>query len=342
MKISVIIPCYNCENTIKITLDSILEQASSDVEIVCVNDGSKDKTANILSEYSDRIKCIHQENSGVSIARNNGVKHASGEWVAFCDADDIWHKDKLRILLQAINSVSDVDFIFHDFYILLNGEILEKCATHSKNTFFPIFSQWNITIPDILTGHKQIDISNIESEWDSMNLHFGNAFYWLIMGNFVLPSSVAIRRTAFLGQNGFTDEFIYAEDTEFFLRISKQVNFMYIDLPLVGYRRTTTSLLSTSMLQTMENGIRSIYKNCVEDEAIYKQYKDRIDSSLAKKYARLAYFHLSESRNREALKLASKALKLNIREKLAWITLFFSFTPIKILNLIRGIRNKFK
>lgn len=90
-KISVIIPCYNVEKYLRECLDSVVNQTLKDIEIICVNDGSTDGTQKILEEYAkkdSRIFVINQENSGVSVARNNGIKQVHGKCVMFLDSDD--------------------------------------------------------------------------------------------------------------------------------------------------------------------------------------------------------------------------------------------------------------
>ena len=89
--ISIIIPCYNAAKTISRTLNSIREQDFKDVEVIVVNDGSTDNSLQVLSMFEkvdNRIKIITQENSGVSVARNNGIKHAKGNYIVYLDADD--------------------------------------------------------------------------------------------------------------------------------------------------------------------------------------------------------------------------------------------------------------
>lgn len=91
MKYSVIIPIYNAEDTLKLCIDSIRRSGLDNYEIVLVNDGSTDQTAAIcesLRYNCSQIEYIFQENSGVSVARNNGIRHAKGEYILFCDADD--------------------------------------------------------------------------------------------------------------------------------------------------------------------------------------------------------------------------------------------------------------
>ena len=90
-KISVIVPVYNVEQYLSQCLDSIINQTYKNLEIICVDDGSPDNSGKILDEYAEkdnRIKVIHQENQGVSVARNTGLDNATGEWVSFIDSDD--------------------------------------------------------------------------------------------------------------------------------------------------------------------------------------------------------------------------------------------------------------
>jgi glycosyltransferase involved in cell wall biosynthesis len=95
--VSVIIPVYKAEKYIADTVKTVLEQTYQNFEILIINDGSPDKSIEICQGFTDsRIKIIHQENKGVSAARNTGINHAQGEYIALLDADDLWTKDKLE------------------------------------------------------------------------------------------------------------------------------------------------------------------------------------------------------------------------------------------------------
>lgn len=100
VNVSVIIPCYNAEIFIKDCLDSVFAQTLQEIEVICINDGSKDSTIDILKEYGSRNKNLYilsQENQGSGIARNRGIDIAKGEYIAFMDADDFYPaKDTLE------------------------------------------------------------------------------------------------------------------------------------------------------------------------------------------------------------------------------------------------------
>lgn len=101
-KYSIIVPVYNSEKYLDDCLNSIFKQTNQDFEVICVNDGSTDKSLDILNKYKDEIKIINQENQGVSLARNNGVKKASGKYIIFVDSDDTIENK----LLEKIDIVS--------------------------------------------------------------------------------------------------------------------------------------------------------------------------------------------------------------------------------------------
>ncbi len=97
--ISVIIPCFNAARYINEAIDSVLKQTVLPIEIIVVDDGSTDESANIAKSIDKHVKVLQQHNQGESVARNRGIKEASGDWVAFLDADDIWKPGKLEAQL---------------------------------------------------------------------------------------------------------------------------------------------------------------------------------------------------------------------------------------------------
>ena len=97
------IPCFNASRFLNATLDSVLAQTHPVREVILVDDGSTDDSAEIAESYGPAVRVIRQSNQGESVARNRGIEAAVGDWVAFVDADDIWERDKLERQMDALS-----------------------------------------------------------------------------------------------------------------------------------------------------------------------------------------------------------------------------------------------
>ncbi len=100
--ISVVIPAYNAGRFIRRTIDSVLAQTYTDYEIIVIDDGSTDDTAEIVKSYGSKVRYIYQKNAGDGPARNTGIYAAKGEWIAFLDHDDEWLPEKLRLQMELL------------------------------------------------------------------------------------------------------------------------------------------------------------------------------------------------------------------------------------------------
>lgn len=101
MQFSIVIPLYNKENSILLTLNSVINQTYKDFEVIVIDDGSKDNSLQRVKEVKDdRIRIITKENEGVSKARNVGIKNAKYSWIAFLDADDLWKENHLETIVK--------------------------------------------------------------------------------------------------------------------------------------------------------------------------------------------------------------------------------------------------
>ena len=116
MKISVIIPAYNAAAWIGRAIDSVLYQTLAADEIIVVDDGSTDATADWVRRYGDRVVLIQQANAGVSAARNAGILAAANEWIAFLDADDEWLPDKLNIQTDLLKRNPELVWASSNYY----------------------------------------------------------------------------------------------------------------------------------------------------------------------------------------------------------------------------------
>lgn len=114
MKLSIVIPVYRTQDTIKRCIESILQQSFTDYEIILVDDGSDDACPRICDEYAQkdaRIKVIHQKNGGLSDARNTGIKKAQGEYITFVDSDDTIADNTLEVLVKELENYPHVDIL---------------------------------------------------------------------------------------------------------------------------------------------------------------------------------------------------------------------------------------
>jgi glycosyltransferase involved in cell wall biosynthesis len=120
--ISVVIPAYNSERYVAEAIESALGQSHPPAEIIVIDDGSTDGTAEIVRRFSDRVHYLHQENGGIGNARNRGVQLAQCSFLSFVDSDDAWTKDKLSLQLQLFNSVPELDMVFGHAAQVVTGD----------------------------------------------------------------------------------------------------------------------------------------------------------------------------------------------------------------------------
>jgi len=133
MHVSVIIPTYNRVQTLSRAIDSVLNQKSPVDEIIVVDDGSTDDTANQISRNYPNVKLIQQPNLGVSAARNAGIKQACFEWIALLDSDDTWKPEKISAIQQAQQTQPEI-LLFHSNEIWIrNGVRVNPMKKHRKS-----------------------------------------------------------------------------------------------------------------------------------------------------------------------------------------------------------------
>ena len=125
IKVSVVMPIYNAYDYLRPAIDTVLGQTLSDIELICVDDGSTDNTLEVLKEYQaadERVRIVTENNAGPSVARNKGLVRARGKYVIFLDADDFYEIDMLE-KLYARAKVDDLDIVIGK-YDIYNKSIL--------------------------------------------------------------------------------------------------------------------------------------------------------------------------------------------------------------------------
>ena len=116
MLFSIIIPTYNREKFLPKAIESVINQSHNNWELIIVDDGSTDNTKSLIEDYQkkeNRIKYIFQENSERSVARNNGIKNAKGDWICFLDSDDLYHETHLEVFTTSLKKINlKMQYIF--------------------------------------------------------------------------------------------------------------------------------------------------------------------------------------------------------------------------------------
>ena len=206
---SIIIPTYNREHLVRRTLESVFAQSFTDFEVIVVDDGSTDATLDVVATFGDRVKILKQANQGPGLARNLGARHATGQYLAFLDSDDLWFPWTLRFFAQTIKQ--------HNFPALISGNPL------------PFVSESDLAAVTESPAHV-----------DQYADYFASPYRQ------VCPSACAMLVTsqAFNTVNGFAKEWVNGEDSELFIRLGEQPNFICVRAPwTVGYRTTPGSLI---------------------------------------------------------------------------------------------------
>lgn len=196
MKISVIIPVYNVEKYIRQCLESVINQTYKNLEIIIVNDGTKDNSMKIVEEYlqDKRIKIINKENGGLSSARNKGLEEATGKYISFIDSDDYID---LNLYENIVNELNEEDVIIFDYYVYneknKNFEIIAKkeenlkiddnkflCTSHSNNCWNKLYKREFI----LKIGIKFLEILyedvfwNIQTIFEASKIKYINRKYY--------------------------------------------------------------------------------------------------------------------------------------------------------------------
>jgi glycosyltransferase involved in cell wall biosynthesis len=195
-RVSVVIPVFNRARCLGRAIDSVLDQDFKDIELIVVDDGSTDDTRKILQGYGDRVRSVFQENQGPGAARNNGVGHATGEWIAFLDSDDVWLPQKLGRQLEWADA-NEVDLCFHNV-------VRPADAAEPRGNGGPING----------AGRKAPDLAFSESAV------LGDSFGLLIeAAHIFLTTTLLLRRGAFMNVGGMSPDLLTNQDIDLYLRL---------------------------------------------------------------------------------------------------------------------------
>lgn len=239
--VSVIITSYNYEHFISFAIESALNQKYGNVEILIIDDGSTDGSRKIIEKYSSekKIRIFFQKNSGQAAATNRGIMEASGKYIAFLDADDIWYPEKLEKQVP----------LFEDSEVGV------------------VYSASNV----IDAENKILNLR--QTKIISRNENFTQC---MLLENFIPFSSSVVKRECFYKSGLLNSQYRVCTDYDLWLRISKFYKSDCVNEPLIGYRVKQNSLSSNpvNMLNTSREITELFYQQNAEildDEFIKKE-----------------------------------------------------------------------
>jgi len=337
-RISVIIPTYNCSKYVGGAIQSILDQSYANIEIIVVDDGSTDDTKDSILPFMNRIVYVFQENRGLPGARNRGMQEASGEYLAFLDADDLWRNNKLEIQAKVLDSFPYVSIVFSDFSVFSESGYRKDCYFYKC---FPIFQQYDYNISDIFCNKTKLYAPGLNKE---LTIYYGNICKYLFCGNFILPSSVLMRKSAVDKLSGFDEKYKIAEETEFFLRICTSFDAAYVDHPLVDYlvKRIGNLTGSSNIERLIKNAINIQESYIAKHPQLYQANRPHFDGAVAKSYIRLAYYYLTMINNRNARVEARNSMSWKYLQLRAYAYWLFSFCPTVLLTAARKLKGSIR
>ena len=288
--VSVIIPAYNADKFISQAFDSVFAQSYRPIEIIVVDDGSTDSTAEIIKDYqviknskfynSDEINLIYifQENAGQSKARNAGIRAAKGKYIAFLDADDLWTPIKLERQMNYLESNSEISLVFGDMMIFDKEGILVDSA----------FKKY---------GYPECD----------KNGRVLNAFENLLDRNFISVGTVFLKKNCLEGSGYFDESIRYAEDYDLWLRITLKFEIGCIP-EIFRFKRMHDSNLSNNKVNFYYSRIYILNKLNAHYSNILKSKSIALNKYVSETIKELSYFFYLKKQYKNAIKMMFKYL----------------------------------
>jgi glycosyltransferase involved in cell wall biosynthesis len=294
--VSIVIPTYNSAAFLGQALRSVFAQTYQDFEVIVVDDGSTDETEVQSKNFGDRVISVRQEHRGPGAARNLGILHTQGEFVAFLDADDLWLPEKLAKQVEYMGCHPDVVLAYTDFS---RGEDPRKS-----------------------NGAR---LSNYRHKGS------GHLFSGLLRENFVATPSVLVRRHALAASGLFDPTLTGAEDRDLWLRLARVGPFGLIDEVLVLVRNHPGNTMKTIQFARDQARAYGMMLARYSDEA---EPASLLRQNLGDCYWNLAYAERLEGNYREAAKAYRAASKLGCHRFGAGARFLLMRLPKPILGLL--------
>jgi glycosyltransferase involved in cell wall biosynthesis len=300
--ISVIIPCYNAERYIAATIESVLAQDQPEMEIIVVDDGSTDHSADTVRRAFPTVQLELQANQGVAAARNRGISVARGEWVAFVDADDIWLPGKLSAQLRQLQAAPE-------------------CRMN-----YTAWDVWPSDQPRPAADYLAClqDLAGDGARWDGPS---GWIYPQLLLDCVVWTSTVLAQRSLLDELGGFDSSLHIGEDYDLWLRASRVTSILRIAKPYALYRIHPSSITKSMPVDNYRAKVigRALSRWGIASPDGSLADQAAVQRSLAKSWSDFAGAHLQAGNLAQARRGGWASLRSSLGHVPAWKVLIKSY-----------------
>jgi glycosyltransferase involved in cell wall biosynthesis len=293
--VSVVIPTYNRAHLVPRAVATVLANVEPGDEVLVVDGGSTDATPDALAPYGGRIRLLHSRHTGPASARNQGIREARCDLVAFLDSDDEWMPKKLALQKAVFQARPDVLFCFSDFA----GRDAEGLETRR---YLLEWTKDKRSWDDVLApGVPFSALSSLPEGLGDFKVHVGNMYLQLLLNDYVATFTTVVRRQAAGAALAFPEDMPFYEDSDLYSRLAKIGNGAFLDVETAwqnghdGPRITDTD--SYVKLSCRIKLLEGIYGR---DREFLAQHQDAFDLRLWDQYCQRARYLLVRGRTKEA------------------------------------------
>ena len=328
--ISVVIAAYNAQHSLRATLDSLLAQTWANTEIIVVDDGSTDRTADLLATYATRVRTLRQPNGGLAAARRAGVAAARGRYIALMDADDLCRPERLAVQARILARWPDVVLCCSDFDAFdEHGQV----STAHAGRYYTALRQAPQGLRGLLPNAETLDITGClpdtqAEQSQQVTVCRGDAYRVLVHGNFVHPPTVLFRRSVLDAVGSFESEAGSMCDWDWVTRAARTGQVAFVERSLLDYRLSSTQMSAPRhRLRASTDTLRVAERICRRDEALYLAERPRFRAELGFYCADAADAQIDHDRRQAARLLARSVFRFGYVSALTLRVLVKLLTP---------------
>lgn len=303
--VSVVVPTYNRADRLKDTVASILAQTVPANEVLIVDDGSQDNTAEVCRGFPAPVRYIHRANGGSAAARNTGMRAATSEYIAFLDADDVWEPTKLEVQLALHAAHPEIAWSATNHYTTDRAnQPLPGVQGFARD--LPAFEAAGVDPESFFS--IAMARSEVEAAGTRHAAYTGDAFELNFYGNFVYPSCAMLHRSVMDHAGLFDEALRCAVDTEYFHRVSAYAPIGILMTPLFRWRRGPgeTIVSGANMEQLVRNALLSVDR-AADLRPLSPAVRTLYIESRRRLLLRLAYVELSNLKGASARQTLRRA-----------------------------------